>query len=339
MYEGGIRTFGIVRWPGHIAAGKRDETSVMGGVDFLPTICKLTGTALPADLQPDGEDVSDMWLEKSRPRTRPLHWEWLFNVAGGKEGGYMPPMLTVRDGDWKLFVNHNGTSAELFNIPNDIGEGHDVAAANPAVVKSLTAKALAWAKALPPSPARDAATTSGQPQDNGRAQKGANKPSANPKAATLDRAAIFKKWDSNHDGKLTFAEYKAGLGDKPDIEQRLRGGAEAELRHPRTDRRTGAAGASSAAQRERTLADGHGRTVRVERESGRPAAHLRPRRDHPAPGAQPQRGQHRDCESARVAGGGGAGCRPARSRAEARRTSCRLRHSHRGNGEVAGGRG
>ena len=219
MYEGGIRTFGIVRWPGHVPAGKRDEVSVTGGVDFLPTICKLTGVSIPENLRPDGEDVSDIWLGKPRARTKPLHWEWLFNVQGAD---YTPPMLTVRDGDWKLFVNHNGTGAQLFNIPQDIGEEHDVAAANPEVVKSLTSKALAWATSLPPSKARDDATATGKPQDNGRAPKGAAKPAANANAKPLDRAAIFKKWDKDHDGKLTFDEYKAGLGDKPDAEQRFK---------------------------------------------------------------------------------------------------------------------
>ena len=219
MYEGGIRTFGLLRWPGHVAAGKRDETSVIAGVDFLPTICKLTGVGVPENVQPDGEDVSDIWLGKSRPRAKPLYWEWLFNVAGGADGGYMPPMLTVRDGDWKLFVNHNGSGAQLFNIPRDVSEEHDVASEHPDVVESLTARALAWARSLPPSPARDDATTTGKPQDNGRAKKAAN---ANPQKPPLDRAAIFKKWDTNHDGKLAFDEYKTGLGDKPDVEQRFK---------------------------------------------------------------------------------------------------------------------
>ena len=35
-------------------------------------------------------------------------------------------MLSIRDGDWKLFVNHNGSSAQLYNIPKDIGEQRDV---------------------------------------------------------------------------------------------------------------------------------------------------------------------------------------------------------------------
>lgn len=163
LYEGGIRTLGLVRWPGHVPAGRRDESSVTSGVDFLPTICKLANVEIPSSVQPDGEDVSDIWLGKSRPRTKPLHWEWLFNVVGGKDDGYQPPMLAVRDGDWKLFVNHNGSGAQLYNIPKDIGEEHDLAGQNPDVVKSLTAKALAWVKSLPAHPTRAAKEETHQP--------------------------------------------------------------------------------------------------------------------------------------------------------------------------------
>lgn len=180
MYEGGIRTFGLVRWPGHVPAGRRDETSVTGGVDLLPTLCKLAGVEVPASIQPDGEDVSDIWLGASRPRTKPLHWEWLFNVAGGKGGGYLPPMLAVRDGDWKLFVNHDGTGAQLYNIPQDIGEEHDLATQHPEVVNKLTATATSWAASLPPSPARDAAGKAGQPQD-GKAVPNAARKNPNPR--------------------------------------------------------------------------------------------------------------------------------------------------------------
>ena len=183
MYEGGIRTFGLVRWPGHIPAGRRDETSVTGGVDFLPTICKLAGVNVPEGLSPDGEDVSDMWFAKPRSRSRPLHWEWLFTVAGGAEGRYMPASLAVRDGDWKLFVNHNGSNAELFNIPEDIGEERNVAAANPETVKLLTARALEWSKSLPPSPVRDRLVETGRPQEKGSE-------SQSPKAKDKKSAAI-----------------------------------------------------------------------------------------------------------------------------------------------------
>ncbi len=164
IYEGGIRTFGLVRWPGRVPAGKTDETSVTAAVDFLPTICKFTGVTLPENLALDGEDVSDIWSGKARPRTKPLFWEWMFDVTGGPKTGYMPPQLGVRDGDWKLYVYHDGSGAQLYNIPLDISEERDVAAANPEVVKSLTIKALAWAKSLPSNSTRNNATATKQPQ-------------------------------------------------------------------------------------------------------------------------------------------------------------------------------
>ena len=135
MYEGGIRTFGLVRWPGHVAAGRVDDTSVLAGVDWLPTICKLTGVTVPDSLQPDGEDVSAIWFGQSHPRSKPLHWEWLFRVWGEE---YAPPMLAIRDGPWKLFVNHDGSHAELYNIPQDLSEEHNVAAAHPDIIAKIT---------------------------------------------------------------------------------------------------------------------------------------------------------------------------------------------------------
>ena len=39
QYEGGIRIPFIVRWPGHVPAGRVDEQSVISGADWLPTLC------------------------------------------------------------------------------------------------------------------------------------------------------------------------------------------------------------------------------------------------------------------------------------------------------------
>ena len=215
MYEGGIRTFGLLRWPGHVAAGRIDEKSVLGGVDWLPTICKLTGVTVPATLNPDGEDVSDIWLNKSRPRSRPLYWEWLFRVWGEE---YQPPMLAVRDGDWKLFSSHDGTRVELYNIPADIGEEHNVADENPEVVKRLAAQLQTWQKTLPPSPARVQAAATNQPVDGQAAAKA--KKSAPSKPAT-DRQAVFKTKDLNQDGKLTLEEYLHRFPDEAEGRRRF----------------------------------------------------------------------------------------------------------------------
>jgi N-acetylgalactosamine-6-sulfatase len=216
MYEGGIRTFGLVRWPGHVAAGRVDETSVIGGVDWLPTICKLADIDVPDGVQPDGEDVSDIWLGQSRPRKRALHWEWLFRVWGDE---YQPPMLAIRDGAWKLLVQYDGSRAELYDIPQDPAEEHNVAAAHPDVVRELTAQALAWQKSLPPSPARDQAAASGQPVDTPR--KPAKAKAGSSKKPALDRTAMFKVKDANGDGKLTLEEYLDRFPDQAEGRRRF----------------------------------------------------------------------------------------------------------------------
>jgi N-acetylgalactosamine-6-sulfatase len=205
MYEGGIRTFGLVRWTGKVPAGRVDETSVVGAVDFLPTICSLAKVEVPATLKPDGQNLASLWLGgEPAPRAKPLHWEWLFNVQGS-EDGYVPPALAIRDGDWKLFLDHKGGSAQLYHIPNDPGETNDLAAQEPEVVKSLGEKALAWVKTLPPSPARDAVAAPGLPLD--LRSKGVPKTEAGKEAPKSDRKTIFKQKDSNGDGRVTLGEY------------------------------------------------------------------------------------------------------------------------------------
>lgn len=215
MYEGGIRTFGLLRWPGRVPAGRVDQTSVTCAVDWLPTICSLADVPLPAGVKPDGEDVSDIWLGGSRPRKNPLYWEWLFRVWGET---YQPPMLAIRDGRWKLFVGHDGSRAELYDIPQDTAERNDVSAEHPEVVAELVAKAVAWQTTLPPSSVRDAAAASGLPQDRPRA---ASKPRAKTSKPPLDRAAVFRAKDSDGDGRLSLDEYLHNFPDQAEGRRRF----------------------------------------------------------------------------------------------------------------------
>lgn len=220
MYEGGIRPLGLVRWPGHVPAGRRDETSVTSATDFLPTICKLAGVAVPENVQPDGEDVSDIWLGASRPRKTSLHWEWLFNVQG-PDDGYVPPMLAMREGDWKLFTSHTGDKAELYNIPQDPGEAHDVAKEYPEIVQALTQKALGWVKTLPPSAARDQVIKTGLPLEKARTPQGKAKAKTSTAKPGTDRKTIFKQKDTDKDGVLTQSEYLNKFPDQAEGKRRF----------------------------------------------------------------------------------------------------------------------
>ena len=42
LYEGGIRVPCIMRWPGKIAAGSRND-EIVGIIDMLPTFCEIAG--------------------------------------------------------------------------------------------------------------------------------------------------------------------------------------------------------------------------------------------------------------------------------------------------------
>jgi hypothetical protein len=128
-------------------------------------------------------------------------------------------MLAIRDGEWKLLVNHDGSRAELYDIPNDCAEERNVAAAHPDVVKELTAKALAWQQSLPPSAARDQAAATKKPVDTPR--KPAQAKAGSPQKPALDRAAIFKAKDTNRDGKLSLEEYLLKFPDEAEGRRRF----------------------------------------------------------------------------------------------------------------------
>jgi hypothetical protein len=47
LYEGGVRVPFLVRWPKVTPAADVNDTTVISGADLLPTLCELTGTAVP----------------------------------------------------------------------------------------------------------------------------------------------------------------------------------------------------------------------------------------------------------------------------------------------------
>lgn len=151
LYEGGIRTPCIAWGPGIVPAGRTNDATALSAVDLLPTLAGLCGAPLPAGYAPDGEDLGPALRGESPRRTKPLFWEYgrnetSFAFPGGKNRS---PNVAVRDGDWKLLVNADGTGAELYDLAADPKEAHDLARDRPEVAKMLTERALAWRRSLP----------------------------------------------------------------------------------------------------------------------------------------------------------------------------------------------
>ncbi len=145
LYEGGVRVPFIARWKGEIPAGVVDRTSVISAVDLMPTFLKLAGAA---PVECDGEDITGTLLHRNtHVRHKPLVWEWRFDGVGPCINH--SPMLAIRDGDWKLLFNPDGSRTELYNIPEQPMEVNSVADRFPEVVERLRTLALAWQKTLP----------------------------------------------------------------------------------------------------------------------------------------------------------------------------------------------
>lgn len=147
LFEGGVHLPFLVRWPGHVPAGRQDKTTVLSSVDLLPTLCAAAGIASPAGYQSDGENMLPAWLGTEVSRTKPLYWEW--GGLDGQPGTW--PRRAVRVGEWKLVVGRDGRQ-ELYRLPSDWSESDDVAKAHPDMVSRLSAELDAWIASLPKTP-------------------------------------------------------------------------------------------------------------------------------------------------------------------------------------------
>jgi len=158
LYEGGIRTPLIVRWPGTVPAGAVNDTTVFSSVDFMPTLCALAQIKAPVADQ-DGEDMSAALRGEKVLRHKSLLWEYgrkpgeAGKVKNGfpypKEPDSKSPNVAIRDGDWKLLINADGTQPELYNLHKDPNETTNLAETENATAERLKKAALRWRAALP----------------------------------------------------------------------------------------------------------------------------------------------------------------------------------------------
>lgn len=151
LYEGGLRVPLIAWGPRLVPAGSVNDATVLCGVDLFPSLCQLCRAAPPKGYKGDGEDLSQTLLGKTPARTKTLFWEYGRNDKSFAypKGNDRSPAVAVREGNWKLLVNADGTGAELYDLAVDPKEAKDVAADNPRVAKRLKEQALAWRKSLP----------------------------------------------------------------------------------------------------------------------------------------------------------------------------------------------
>ncbi|QGJ70311.1 N-acetylgalactosamine-6-sulfate sulfatase [Planctomycetales bacterium 10988] len=156
LFEGGIGVPFLARWPGKIAAGKVDETSLISAVDLLPTFCELAGASLPDDYQPDGvSQVNTLQGEKTSKRSKPLFWKMQSAWPIRKSKPYHWVSYAIVQKSWKLLVNHDASYCELYDLVADPYEKTDLSAGNPDLVAKLQDQLEEWKATLPKHPSGD----------------------------------------------------------------------------------------------------------------------------------------------------------------------------------------
>ncbi len=122
LYEGGIRVPFVAWWPRTVKGGVVNDKTVISTLDLVPTLAAIAGAKLPNGYVPDGEEMTAAIKGQMPSRSRPLFWEYGRNNASfayPKDAKHRSPNVAVRDGQWKLLVNADGRSAELFNLTAD----------------------------------------------------------------------------------------------------------------------------------------------------------------------------------------------------------------------------
>jgi arylsulfatase len=95
----------------------------------MPTFADLAGAPAPA--QCDGQSFLPALTGRGE---QPIHeyLVWEFHGYGGQKA--------VRLGDWKGVlrdIHKGGEQIELYNLKDDLGEAHDVAAEHPEIVERI----------------------------------------------------------------------------------------------------------------------------------------------------------------------------------------------------------
>jgi arylsulfatase A len=148
MFEGGLRVPLIARWPGRIPPGKVTGEQLTS-LEVFPTLLAAAAIDLPAN--PDGSNIVMDGFD-------------MLPVLTGRSGSLRKEMFWQRRSDKAARVGNfkwveSAAGSGLFDLSKDIGEQHDLSAADPDRLARLQARFQAWRQEMedaePRGPFRD----------------------------------------------------------------------------------------------------------------------------------------------------------------------------------------
>lgn len=177
-YEGGTRTPLIIYWPGITKAGTVSHAPVIT-MDIYPTVLEIAGLKKEARRGIDGVSLVPLLQKNAQLKRDELFWHYP-HYQHYQLGG-TTPYGAIRKGDFKLIEYYNDMRVELYNLKDDLGEQHNLAASMSKKAEQLRKRLHAWRKEVAaqmptPNPNYDPS----QPEhDPAKRKKPAAKPASN----------------------------------------------------------------------------------------------------------------------------------------------------------------
>ncbi len=152
VYEGGIRVPAVIRWPGVIPPGVISDAPAMAS-DVFATCLDAAGVDVPrANGRHPVHGVSLLGHLRSGGKAslpdRYLFWDLWGKLAAYHDGWKLVGQIDNHRGRFAAAVSQiEAAQFELYYLPEDIGERHDLAKEKPAVSAEMKRRLIAWFKA------------------------------------------------------------------------------------------------------------------------------------------------------------------------------------------------
>jgi arylsulfatase A-like enzyme len=152
LYEGGLRSPLVVWGPGFVnpqMKGNINNSSVLAGIDILPSMLALAGIDLPQGIEFNGHDMSATFLGQNiESRPEPIFFRRPPEIGTTTALGNMPD-LAMRSGKWKLLCDIGGLNPQLYNLDVDVGESNNLYSANKELADQMIETLLEWNLSMP----------------------------------------------------------------------------------------------------------------------------------------------------------------------------------------------
>lgn len=149
LYEGGIKEPLIIWAPAMVPDEKHgtvNNKTVLAGIDLPLSMMSIAGAEKTKGVRYDGMDAGRILLGQNEIRRKgPVMWQ---RPPGVPSENF--PDLAIREGDFKLVTDIDGSNTELYNVVTDEKETINLAGQYPKLTKKMKGKLLQWYSVMPP---------------------------------------------------------------------------------------------------------------------------------------------------------------------------------------------